>query len=79
MTDLEVVRGLADGRQSVFDLGADQISRRIKRAAPVASLDERYRGHSQRCGLTRDLTKADVVLPRLMISGRWRSFRMPAL
>lgn len=79
MADLEAVRGLASGRESVFGLGADQISRRIKRAALAAGLGEGYSGHSPRVGMARDLARAGTELPRLMTAGRWRSPRMPAL
>ena len=72
---------IKDGRADadrVFDLGPNQISRRIKMAARAAGLGDGFSGHSPRVGMTRDLVRAGIELPALMNAGRWRTSAMPA-
>ncbi|WP_419551711.1 tyrosine-type recombinase/integrase [Candidatus Poriferisodalis sp.] len=76
---LEPVRDSAQGRHSIFGLGRNQISNRIKNAARAAGLGEGYSGHSPRVGMAQDLARAGIELTSLMTAGRWRSPAMPAL
>lgn len=78
MTSLGMIRNGAAGTDSVFGLHRDQISRRIKKAALAAGLGGGFSGHSPRVGMTRDLVRAGIELPSLMVAGRWRSPTMPA-
>ena len=79
MAALEPVRDNAQGRHSIFGLGRNQISNRIKNAARAAGLGEGYSGHSPRVGMAQDLARAGIELTSLMTAGRWRSPAMPAL
>ena len=63
---------------SVFGLQANQISKRIKKAAHVAGLGDGFSGHSPRVGMAQDLVRAGTELPGLMTAGRWRTPAMPA-
>ena len=58
----------ADPRSTdlVFDLSANQISRRIKAAAAAAGLDGEFSGDSPRVGMALDLAVAGCKLPALM-------------
>ena len=76
---LENLRESARPEDLIFDLGRNQISNRIKRAAIEAGLGDGFSGHSPRIGMARDLAREGTELPRLMTAGRWRSPRMPAL
>ena len=78
MRSLNRIRGAAADADSVFLLGPNQISRRIKKAAIAAGLGDRFSGHSPRVGMARDLARAGIQLPRLMTAGRWRAPSMPA-
>ena len=78
MAALELTRHGASGSSRVFGLSPNQISRRIKMAARTAGLGDGFSGHSPRVGMARDLVRAGVELPGLMIAGRWRTPAMPA-
>ena len=62
----------------VFRLSPQQITRRIDAAAAAAGLEGRYRGHSPRVGMARDLAAAGCGVVELMTAGRWLSAIMPA-
>ena len=79
MEDLKIIRADSRDSDSVFGLRANQISRRIKKAAQAAGLGDGFSGHSPRVGMARDLTRAGTELHSLMTAGRWSSPRMPAL
>ena len=76
MAALKLVKDSRTDR--VFDLGPNQISRRIKKAAQAAGLGDGFSGHSPRVGMARDLVRAGIELPALMNAGRWRTPAMPA-
>ena len=78
MAAVELVRNGATGSDSIFGLHPSQIARRIKKAAQAAGLGDGFSGHSPRVGMARDLVRAGVELPSLMIAGRWRTPAMPA-
>ena len=78
MAALTRIHDNASASASVFGLGANQISNRIKKAAAAAGLGDGFSGHSPRVGMARDLVRAGVELPSLMIAGRWRTPTMPA-
>ena len=78
MAALGSIRDGAAETDSVFGLHRDQISRRIKQAAQTAGLGGGFSGHSPRVGMARDLVRAGIELPSLMVAGRWRSPMMPA-
>ena len=78
MAALGLIRSGAPGGASVFGLHRNQISARIKKAAQTAGLGDGFSGHSPRVGMTRDLVRAGIELPSLMIAGRWRTPTMPA-
>ena len=78
MEALASIRNQALASDSVFGLQANQISKRIKRAAQVAGLGDGFSGHSPRVGMAQDLVRAGIELPSLMTAGRWRSPAMPA-
>ena len=78
MAALKRIRDGALEGDSVFGLRANQLSRRIKRAAEAAGLGNGFSGHSPRVGMARDLARAGVELPSLMTAGRWRTPVMPA-
>ena len=46
----------ADAGESLFELSAEQIGRRVSSAAAAAGLGEGYSGHSARVGMAQDLT-----------------------
>ena len=60
-------------------LGGSAISDRIRRAARAAGLEGDFSGHSPRIGMARDLAASGASTTALMLAGRWRSERMPAL
>ena len=64
--------------ESVFDLSASQICRRIQAAAKAAGLGSGFSGHSPRVGMAIDLARAGTDMTSLMVAGRWQSPRMPA-
>ena len=64
--------------ESMFDLSASQICRRIKALCDQAGLKGKFSGHSPRIGMAIDLARAGVSLPALMEAGRWKSSSMPA-
>ena len=78
MAALQQMRDRAPDTGSVFDLSPNQISRRIKQAAQSAGLGDGFSGHSPRVGMARDLVRAGIELPSLMVAGRWRTPTMPA-
>ena len=78
MAALRLIRGVGAAADSVFGLHRNQISTRIKQAASTAGLGEGFSGHSPRVGMARDLVRAGIELPSLMIAGRWRTPAMPA-
>ena len=78
MSALRLVRNGATGSRSMIGLNANQIARRIKTAAQTAGLGDGFSGHSPRVGMTRDLVRAGIEMPSLMIAGRWRTPTMPA-
>ena len=78
MATLRVIRHGASATDRIFGLRPNQLSRRIKQAAQAAGLGDGFSGHSPRVGMTRDLARAGIELPRLMNAGRWRSPAMPA-
>lgn len=78
MQALTLIRDTAADGARVFDLGPNQIAKRIKQAARTAGLGEGFSGHSPRVGMARDLVRAGVELPGLMTAGRWRTPAMPA-
>ena len=75
---LKLIHNGATGSDRMFGLNPGQLSRRIKRAAQTAGLGDGFSGHSPRVGMTRDLVRAGVELPGLMVAGRWRTPAMPA-
>ena len=60
-------------------LSGRAISDRICKAARAASLEGDFSGHSPRIGMARDLAASGASTTALMLAGRWRSERMPAL
>ena len=68
----------ADAGESLFELSAEQIGRRVSSAAAAAGLGEGYSGHSARVGMAQDLARTGTELPALMTAGRWQSPTMPA-
>lgn len=52
---------------------------RIRKAARAAGLEGDFSGHSPRIGMARDLAASGASTTALMLAGRWRSERMPAL
>ena len=60
-------------------LGGRAIADRIRKAARAAGLDGDFSGHSPRIGMARDLAASGASTTALMLAGRWRSERMPAL
>ena len=62
----------------MFGLQANQLSKRIKKAAQAAGLGDGFSGHSPRVGMAQDLVRAGVELTSLMTAGRWRTPAMPA-
>ena len=78
MVALSHIRNGAPDSASVLGLGPNQISRRIKKAAQTARLGNGFSGHSPRVGMARDLVRAGIELPSLMVAGRWRTPAMPA-
>ena len=63
---------------SIFDLTAANISRRIAAACQAAGLGTGYTGHSLRVGAAQALAAANISLAAIMEHGRWQSARMPA-
>ena len=53
----------------VFDLSANQISRRIKAAAAAAGLDGEFSGDSPRVGMALDLAVAGCEMPTITTGG----------
>ena len=78
MEALSRIRNSAPGSESVFGLRPNQMAQRIKKAALAAGLGDGFSGHSPRVGMARDLARAGIELPSLMIAGRWRTPGMPA-
>ena len=78
MAALRLIRDRAPASGPVFGLHPNQISIRIKKAAQTAGLGDGFSGHSPRVGMARDLVRAGIELPSLMIAGRWRTPTMPA-
>ena len=78
MEALSRIRNGAPGSESVFGLRPNQMTQRIKKAALAAGLGDGFSGHSPRVGMARDLARAGIELPSLMIAGRWRTPGMPA-
>ncbi len=78
MAALASIRNGAPSGFRVFELGPNQISLRIKKAAVAAGLGDGFSGHSPRVGMAQDLARIGVELPSLMTAGRWRSPAMPA-
>ena len=78
---LERIRPEAPAPESpVFGgLGGRAIADRIRKAAHAAGLEGDYSGHSPRIGMARDLAASGASTTALMLAGRWRSERMPAL
>ena len=76
---LALIRVGAPDSDSMFGLHPNHISRRIKQAAQAAGLGDGFSGHSPRVGMARDLVRAGIELPSLMIAGRWSTPTMPAL
>ena len=62
----------------LFGLCARQISERIRAAARVAGLVDRYSGHSGRTGAAHSLAERGASLVELQQAGRWKSPSMPA-
>ena len=60
-------------------LGGRAIADRIRRAARAAGIEGDFSGHSPRIGMARDLAASGASTTALMMAGRWRSERMPAL
>ncbi len=60
-------------------LGERAIADRIRKAARAAGLEGDFSGHSPRIGMARDLAASGASTTALMMAGRWRSERMPAL
>ncbi|MCY4509112.1 MAG: tyrosine-type recombinase/integrase, partial [Acidobacteria bacterium] len=60
-------------------LAGRAISDRIRKAALAAGLEGDFSGHSPRIGMARDLAASGASTTALMLAGRWRSERMPAL
>ena len=78
MAMLRAIRGESLDTDRVFGLRPNQISARIKKAAQAAGLGSGFSGHSPRVGMARDLARAGIELPSLMVAGRWRTPTMPA-
>ena len=73
-------RRLPSPESSVFGgLRGRAIADRIRKAARAAGLEGDYSGHSPRIGMARDLAASGASTTALMLAGRWRSERMPAL
>ena len=68
-----------DSEARVIGLTAGQIYRRVRRVAQVAGLGDGYSGHSGRVGMAQDLTASGTSMQAVMVAGRWKSERMPAL
>ena len=68
----------ADAGESLFELSAEQVGRRISSAAVAAGLGGGFTGHSARVGMAQDLARTGTELPALMTAGRWHSPTMPA-
>ena len=79
MVFMEAIRCNAAPGDSIFGLRRKQMTNRIKRAAELAGLGDRFSGHSPRVGMARDLARAGCELSSLMNAGRWSSPTMPAL
>ena len=74
------LRPRSSGAQDfVFDLSAQQINRRITKAAAAAGLKGSYTGHSPRVGMTVDLARTDIGSDAIQQSGRWQDPKMVAL
>ena len=78
MHSLQIIRSPATGQESIFELSASQICRRIRAACAQAGLVGDFSGHSPRIGMAIDLARSGVSLPALMEAGRWKSPSMPA-
>ena len=80
--DVEYIRphGMTvDFDARVIDLTPGQIGRRVGKAAQVAGLGDGYSGHSGRVGMAQDLAASGTSMQAVMVAGRWKSERMPAL
>ena len=79
MSDLELIRpGFHQDRDTVFRMGARQLSVRIRDAAKAAGLGGGFSGHSPRIGMAIDLAIDGSGLPELQQAGRWTSDDQPA-
>ena len=78
-TTMESLSRIPRKGESVFDLSASQICRRIQAARKAAGrLGSGFSGHSPRVGMAIDLARAGTDMTSLMVAGRWQSPRMPA-
>ena len=80
--DVEYIRphGMTvDSEARVIDLTPGQIGRRVRKAAKVAGLGDGHSGHSGRVGMAQDLAASGTGMSAVMVAGRWKSERMPAL
>ena len=68
----------ADVKDTIFGIGPQTISNRIKKLAELAELNGDFSGHSPRVGMAQDLAAGGASLPELMHAGRWRNPAMPA-
>ena len=80
MTALEEMRSIKqamgidiESDDHIFQMGSQQLSRRIRRACSFAGLKGRYGGHSPRIGMAMDLVRMGVSVVGLMAAGRWKN------
>ncbi|MXY79957.1 MAG: tyrosine-type recombinase/integrase [Chloroflexi bacterium] len=80
-TALERIRPESPAPESLVfgGLSGRAIADRIRKAARAAGLEGDFSGHSPRIGMARDLAASGASTTALMLAGRWRSERMPAL
>ena len=77
---LNDIRGEAAGADRVFGLKSGRaVSNRIAAMARAAGLGDGFSGHSPRIGMAQDLAANGASTTELMVAGRWKAHRMPAL
>lgn len=70
---LDAIRNGAGAEDPVFGMSESTIARRVKSAAAVAGLGDRFSGHSGRVGLAQRMTAAGASPQAVMAQGRWRN------
>ena len=77
---LNAIRGESAETQRVFGLKSGRaVANRIQAAARAAGLRGDFSGHSPRVGMAQDLAANGASTTDLMVVGRWRAHRMPAI